>query len=404
MRPFSYVAYDADGARTKGLILADTESDASARLRAQGLFVSELSVSRQRTNLTERLRRSARLNSDLQAVFARQMAVLLSAEMPLEAALEAIRTSGNGTTLSTVATRARAALMQGSTLAEALEEAGAGFPAYVTAAIHAGEGAGELAAVFEELARHLENLGNEKAEIVSALVYPAFVAAVSFLVCAILMINVAPEIVAMFEISGQPLPPLTQYVLAVSDWIQDNFTLVSTIIGGFALLIVASSRLQALRTIRDRFLLRLPLIGRLMRRAAAVQYLRTLALVLASRQTVPVAVQNAARVLDIARFQTEGESVLIALQEGASLSDALDRLSIIPPVARQLIGAGEMSARLAPMTERSAILVESDLTSERKRIAALLEPMLMMLVGAFVLLIVLAVLLPIFDLQAVVAG
>ena len=152
---------------------------------------------------------------------------------------------------------------------------------------------------------------------------------------------------------------------------------------------------QRLRAARDRFLLRLPLVGRLIRRAAAVQYLRTLALVLASRQTVPVAAGNAARVLTQAQFRQEGEAVLDALQAGSTLSDALTKLSIIPAVTRQLIVVGEMSARLARMTKRSAVLVETDLTSERKRIAALLEPILMMLVGSFVLL-------PIFDLQAVV--
>ncbi|MGR3634624.1 MAG: type II secretion system F family protein, partial [Shimia sp.] len=239
--------------------------------------MSNLTASRQRPSLGNRLRRASRLNSDLQAVFTRQMAVLLSADMPVESALEAIRTSGDGTALATVATRARASLMQGGTLAESLEEAGAGFPAYVTAAIHAGEGAGELATVFEELARHLESPGSERAEIVSALVYPAFVAAVSFLVCAILMVNVAPEIVAMFEISGQPLPPLTRRVLAVSDWIRDNITGVSIALATIVVLIVLSNRLPNLRAVRDRLLLRLPLVGRLIRRAAAVQYLRTLA-------------------------------------------------------------------------------------------------------------------------------
>lgn len=153
--------------------------------------------------------------------------------------------------------------------------------------------------------------------------------------------------------------------------------------------------MQRLRAARDRFLLRLPLVGRLIRRAAAVQYLRTLALVLASRQTVPVAAGNAARVLTQAQFRQEGEAVLNALQAGSTLSDMLTKLSIIPAVTRQLIVVGEMSAHLARMTERSAVLVETDLTSERKRIAALLEPIVMMLVGSFVLL-------PIFDLQAVV--
>ncbi len=405
MRPFSYVAYDAAGARARGMILAETESDATTQLRKKGLFVSELTAARSGTKsrlAPLSLRRNTRLNSDLQAVFTRQMAVLLGADLPVEAALEAVRSSGENSPLTALATRAKAEVLDGQPLAEALERAGAGFPAYVIAAIHAGESSGALGPVFEELADHLDTLGTEKAEIVSALVYPGFVAAVSFLVCAILMTSVAPEIVAMFEISGQPLPPLTRTVLAISDWIRAHAALLGAALVGLVLLIVLAGRVPRLRAARDRFLLRLPLVGRLMRRAAAVQYLRTLALVLASRQTVPVAAENAARVLTVAQFRQEGEMVLAALQAGSTLSDALTKLSIIPAVARQLIAAGEMSARLARMAERSAVLVETDLTSERKRIAALLEPMLMMLVGGFVLLVVLSVLLPIFDLQAVV--
>ncbi len=406
MKSFSYTAYDGDGARARGMILAETEADAAAQLKARGLFVSDMTAARRAVstdgwrNVT--LRRGARLNGDLQAVFARQMAVLLSADLPVETALEAVRASGDGSPLTAVATRAKADLLDGQTLAMALEDSGANFPAYVIAAIHAGEGSGSLSAVFEELATHLETLGNERAEIVSALVYPAFVAAVSFLVCAILMVNVAPEIVAMFEISGQPLPPLTRNVLAVSDWMRDHSVPIFIGLGGLVVMGVMSGRVAGLRAQRDRALLRLPLVGRLMRRAAAVQYLRTLALVLASRQTVPVAVENAARVLTVAQFRSEAEAVLGALHAGSALSGALDHLTIIPPVARQLISAGEMSARLARMAERSAVLVETELSSERKRIAALLEPMLMMLVGGFVLLVVLSVLLPIFDLQAVV--
>lgn len=405
MRPFSYVAYDAAGTRSRGMILAETESDAVTQLKKKGLFVSELTAahSTRKSQFSKfTLRRNTRLNGDLQAVFTRQMAVLLGADLPVESALEAVRSSGENGPLAALATRVKAEVLDGQPLAEALDRAGAGFPAYVIAAIHAGETSGALGAVFEELAEHLDTLGAEKAEIVSALVYPGFVAAVSFLVCAILMTNVAPEIVAMFEISGQPLPPLTQTVLAISDWIRSHVALLTATLGGLLVLLFLSARVPRLRAARDRFLLRLPLVGRLIRRAAAVQYLRTLALVLASRQTVPVAAGNAARVLTQAQFRQEGEAVLNALQAGSTLSDALTKLSIIPAVARQLIAAGEMSARLARMTERSAVLVETDLTSERKRIAALLEPILMMLVGSFVLLVVLSVLLPIFDLQAVV--
>ena len=163
-------------------------------------------------------------------------------------------------------------------------------------------------------------------------------------------------------------------------------------------------RISSLRQRRDRLMLRLPVLGRLMRLSASVQYLRTLALVLGSRHAVLSATDSAVEVLSIAGFQQEARAVTQRVQQGESLSAALAQLTFLPPVARQLIAAGEISVRLAPMSARAATLVEHRLSTERKRIAALLEPALMMLVGGLVLVIVLAVLLPIFDLQAVVAG
>ncbi|MFY0659633.1 MAG: type II secretion system F family protein [Shimia sp.] len=331
------------------------------------------------------------------------MAVLLGAELTAEAALEAVR-SGSHSTLDTVAAQARAALMEGTTLSDALVETGAGFPPYYLAALKAGEDAGELATVFQELADHLEQLGTEKAEIATALIYPGFVAAVALLVCAILMTSVAPEIVSMFELSGRPLPPLTQHVLAVSDWIQANSYVILAVLTALTILGLITPHVPALKDARDNLLLRLPITGRLIRLSAAVQYMRTLALVLGARHAVLSAADNAKDVLVVSAFQTEGAEVATAVRQGESLSSALSKLSFLPPVARQLISAGEASARLARMTDRAATLVEHRLSTERKRIAALLEPLLMMLVGALVLTIVLAVLLPIFDLQAVVAG
>lgn len=400
MKAFAYVAFTEDGKRKAGTVVAETESQASAQLGGQGLFVSELTARSEKSQRFTAARRAA-LNPDLQAVFTRQMAVLMDAEMPIEAALEAVRQGGHPA-LDTVAAKARAALMDGATLSDALTVSGAGFAPYYLASVRAGEVAGNLAGVFGELADYLEAQSIDKAQISTALIYPAFVAAVSFLVCGILMVNVAPEIVAMFEVSGRPLPQITRTVLAASTWIQNNIlllTVVALVLIGFG---VASATVPALRQSRDRVFLRLPMVGHFMRLSAAVQYLRTLALVLASKNTVPSAVENASDVLDIAQFRSEGEQVSDAIHKGETLSKALEHLTIVPPVARQLIMAGEASVRIAPMTERAAMLVENGLSTERKRIAALLEPMLMMLVGAFVLVIVLAVLLPIFDLQAMV--
>jgi general secretion pathway protein F len=158
------------------------------------------------------------------------------------------------------------------------------------------------------------------------------------------------------------------------------------------------------RNARDNGLQRLPVFGRLIRLAAAAQYLRTLALVISSRHAVIDAVSSAAEVLAIAKFRAQADAVSEAVRTGESLSDGLKHMPLIPPVCRQLVNAGEQSARLGYMIERAAMLVENWLNNERKRVAALLDPLLMMMVGGMVLVIVLAILLPIFDLQSVVSS
>ncbi|MEM1371667.1 MAG: type II secretion system F family protein [Pseudomonadota bacterium] len=410
MRAYSYVAYTEAGKKRSGTIVAETEGHAADLLKTKGLFVSDLSTRSaagsgvQWRDLGAALRRRSRLNADLQVVFTRQMAVLLAAELTAEAALEAVQVSGDGSALDAVAAQSKAAVMDGQPLSNALADSGAGFAPYYIAAVRAGETAGDLKVVFGELADHLETASIDRAQISTALVYPAFVATISFLVCAILMVNVAPEIVAMFEMSGRPLPRLTEVVLSISDWIQRNIVALGVGLLGLIILWIIIGRVRTLRNIRDRVYLRLPVVGRLIRLGASVQYLRTLALVLTSRHAVVSAAENAAAVLQIDLFEREADAVCDAIRSGETLSRSLENLSFIPPVARQLVNAGEVSSRLARMTERSAVLVESGLSTERKRIAALLEPLLMMGVGGLVLLIVLAVLLPIFDLQAVVAG
>ncbi|SFD68733.1 type II secretion system F family protein [Roseivivax sediminis] len=401
MRAYAYTAYTAEGRRRSGTVVAESEARAAQDLAAQGLFVSSIDM---RGEAATRRRRRARLSGELQAVFTRQMAVLLGADLPAEAALEAVRTSGTGTAMDAMAARARASVMEGAALSDALAATGAGWPRYYIAALRAGERSGDTAAVMGELADHLETAGTERAEIASALVYPGFVAAVALLVCGILMTSVAPQIVEMFALSGRPLPEITQYVLAVSGWIQSHPVPLAILGAVLAALWALSANVPALRAGRDRAALRLPLVGRLMRLSAAVQYLRTLALVLGSRQAVIAAAESAGEVLSVARFRTEAQAATEAVRRGESLAQAMGRLSFVPPVARQLVEAGEMSARVARMAARAAVLVENGLRAERKRIAALIEPLLMIIVGTAVLVIVLAVLLPIFDLQAAVAN
>lgn len=402
MRAFAHTAYTGAGRKETGTIIAESEGHASRLLHDKGLFVADLEPRGGGRARGRALGWRTRLNADMRAVFTRQMAVLLGAGLTSEFALEAVRSAGTDPALENLAARAKAALLDGQPVSAALETSGAGFPPYYIAALRAGETSGDVGQVFEKLGEHLETTGADRAQVSTAPIYSAFVAAVAPLVCGILMTSVAPEIVMMFEGSGRPMPPLTVAMLTASNWITRFWPLLAGGLIGGAALYLAAMRLQWFRDLRDRVLLRLPLLGGLMRRGAAVQYLRTLALVLTSRHAIVGGVDSAAGVLTVAQFRAEAAQVSEAVRAGARLSDAMRRLSVIPPVVCQLMSAGEQSANLARMTERGAVLIENNLRNERKRIAALLEPVLMMAVGGGVLVIVLSVLLPIFDLQTVV--
>lgn len=401
MKTFAYTAYTPDGKRRTGMVVAEDESDASARVAALGLMPSALQVQAAKPR---NRRRERRIDRDLLSVFTRQMAVLLGAGLTAEAALEAVQGAAGASRIERLAAEARAALMEGESMADALGRAGGALPPWYAAAIRAGERSGDLGLVFETLAEHLESSAGDRAAITSALVYPAFVTLVALVVCAILMTTVAPQIIAMFEDSGQPLPALTVTVMALVDAVRDHWLLILGAAVALVALWIAIARNPVLRDRRDGLFLRLPIVGRFLRMAAAAQYLRTLAVVINSRLPLTEALRFSAGVLDIARYRTLAEEAGEALKRGESLSQALARLPFLNPVARQLVQAGEASARLGPMTERAAVLAESWLRTERKHVSVIIEPASMIVVGAMVLTIVLAILLPIFDMQALVSG
>ncbi|WP_425052962.1 type II secretion system F family protein [Psychromarinibacter sp. S121] len=401
MQPFAYVAYTAKGQRRTGTLVAESERAAIDALKAQGLMASEIEA-RAGAKRDGPARRGGKLDADERALFTRQMAVLLAADLPIENALDAVIESDGSKSMQAFAAGLKAATLEGYPLSDAIDSSRAGFAPYYASSLRAGEGSGELAAVFGGLADYLEAQGANRAEIATALVYPGFVAAVSLVVCAILVTTVAPELVGMFEVTGQPLPGITRTVLGVSGWIEAHWLALCLGLIAAVLGVVVTWRTPAGRDRMRRAGLRIPVFGRLKRMTIAAQYLRTMAVVLGSRQTALNAATGAAEVVDVSTHRAEADAVVTAVRQGESLGMALKRFPILPPVALQLIRVGEDSARLAPMAERAAVLVETWLANDRKRLAAILDPVLMMLVGGFVLIVVLAVLLPIFDLQSAV--
>ena len=402
MKTWAYTAYGDDGKRAKGVIVAATEAQAAAELRAKGLLTESLTAraGSQGTGGTRFTLRKRTISADLRAVFMRQMAVLLEAGLTVAQALETIAGSGAPPQIERMAQETRAALMAGDSVSQALDKTEAGFPAYAICALEAGEAASQLAEVTETLATYFETARQDRASVANAMIYPAFVATVALLVALTLMCTVAPEIARLYATTGRELPPVTQVLMAGTDFLFANGHWLAL---GLALLIgggMLALRRPGPRRAWDRMRLRLPMVGRFVRMEAAAQYLRTLAVVVLSRQPVAAGVQSAVNVLTVDDFRAEASTAATAINRGQSLSGALQGVGFIPPVASHLIDAGEQSGRLGRMIDRAAMMMETDLNNARKQVIALLEPVLMVLIGLMVLTIVLAVLLPIFDLQA----
>lgn len=403
MRAFAYVAYTREGKRRTGSVVAENERAALEQLQGKGLFPSEIRAGAVAAGPVRR-GRSMRLDLDERAIFCRQMAVLLAASLSKEQALDAVIGSEGSARLHAFSAWLKAGVLEGRGLADLVGQARAGFPGYCIASLRAGEASGRLAEVFERLAEHQENQGNRKSVLATALVYPAFVGLVSLLVCGVLVTQIAPELQVMFQAANRPLPDLTQAVLGISGAVQRHAVLILLLLAAAVAGAVLAWRAPGPRDAIQRAALRLPVLGRLMRLAMAAEYLRTLALVLGSRQTVQAAVASAAEVLALRSAQGEAREVLRAVTEGESLAAALTRLPLLPGIVLQMVRVGEETAQVARMADRAAMVLETRLDTERKRLVAVLDPALMVLVGAFVLVVVLAVLLPIFELQSVVAG
>lgn len=403
MKTYAFTAYSPDGKRTRGTVIADTEADASSQISARGLMPGDITLQADQGRATRTIGGAKRIDPDTLSIFTRQMAVLLGAGLTVETALEAVRSAAGTARIEKLAAQARAQLLQGDALAQALARAGGALPPWYAAAVDAGERSGQLDAVFEALAEHLETSAQDRSAIASALLYPAFVTALALIVCVILMTTVAPEIIGLFQATGRPLPRLTETVMGIVDFLTANWQVLALILVTIVAGLILVARTPSLRAKRDALLLRVPLIGRFLRMNAAAQYLRTLALVINSRLPLTEALGISAGVLDIADDKAKAQEAGEALQRGEDLSSALQRLPFLSPVARQLVQAGEASAKLGIMTERAATLAESALRTQRKRVSVILEPAAMVIVGGVVLVIVMAILLPIFDMQALVS-
>ena len=405
MPAFSFEALDAQGATRKGVIDADTARAARALLRGQALVplaVQPVGNSGAATADgapgTPALRGRV-FNTTRLTVWTRQLAGLVSAGLPLERALTALADEAEDDRSRLLVGALRAEVNAGAPFAQALAQHPREFSPIYTAVIGAGEQGGHLGAVLDRLADDLEERQTLRAKLIGAAFYPTVVASAGFLIVMFLMSYVVPKVAGVFAGSGRALPLLTRVMMALSDLLRVHGWWMLVV-----LLLAAAGfrwalRHEALHTRFDAALLRLPLIGRLARGYNAARFGATQAMLAGAGVPILRALQTAADTLSNRAMRADALDALVLVREGAPLANALAQKKRFPGLLAMFARLGEQTGQLPLMLQRAARQLANDVQRRALQLATLLEPLLIIAMGVVVLLIVLAVMLPIMQLN-----
>ncbi len=406
MGAFEYVALDASGKEKKGVLEGDTPRQVRQQLRDQGLTPLDVQEASQRESKSASRRKGGGLRRGISAtdlsLITRQLATLVRSGLPLEEALQAAAQQNEKARLKSMLLAVRARVMEGHTLATGLGDFPHVFPELYRTTVSAGEQSGHLDVVLERLADYTENRQQMQQKIQLALFYPAMLTLVAVLVVVGLMTYVVPQVVQVFDNIGQELPPLTRGLIAVSDFMRNYGVFLLLLIGAAGAALGWLLRKEGPKRRFHELLLKLPLIGRLERGVNAGRFARTFSIVTASGVPVLDGLRIAAEVMSNVPMREAVEDAARKVSEGASISAALESSGYFPPMTVHLIASGESSGRLEEMLERAAINQEREIETLISAVMGLFEPILILVMGGVVLVIVLAILLPIFNLNELV--
>jgi general secretion pathway protein F len=405
MPAFAFEALSADGHTRKGTIEADSAKAARSLLRAQALVplkVEALAATSTTDNSDVVFFKRRVFSANALSVWTRQLAGLVSSGLPLERALASLSSEADREAERNLVARLRAEVNSGSTFAKALAEHPREFSTIYIAVIGAGEQSGQLAVVLEHLAQDLEDQQNLHAKLLGAALYPAIVSAVALGIVLFLMAYVVPQVASVFVGSKKALPFLTVVMLALSDMVRQfgGVVLVIGVLGIFAAR--QALKTPALRYRFDAAWLTLPIIGKLSRSFNAARFASTLAMLAAAGVPILKALQAAADTLSNHALRQDAQDALIAVREGAPLASALAQKKRFPGLLSMFARLGEQTGQLPLMLQRAANQLSTEVQRKALQLATLLEPLLIVVMGAVVMLIVLAVLLPIIEMNQLV--
>lgn len=405
MAAFRYKALNGEGKLVKGVLEGDSDRQIRGVLRQRQLRPVEVEAANDALRSDRKLPLrvfSRRLAAGDLALITRQLATLVASALPLDECLSAVAEQSRKPTIASMMLEVRSKVAEGHTLAHALNQFPSAFGDMYRAMVNAGEEAGQLGPVLEQLAHYTETRQHTAQKLQMALIYPFVLIAVAVAVVAALMIFVVPELVGIFAHTKKVLPPLTVGLIWVSDFMRlyvlHCLLALAAAVWGVRHLLRAPGR----RRRWHRALLRMPMLSGVLVTLDSARFASTLSILMASGVPLIHALRIAGSVMNNLVLRDASLSVARRVQEGSSLSRALSQEKFFPPMMVHMVASGETSGDLEKMLERSAANQERELEMALGTVMGLFEPAMVVFMGGLVLTIVLAILLPIFDLNTMV--
>jgi general secretion pathway protein F len=408
MPAFEYQALDARGRSKSGMLEGDSARQVRQSLRDQGLAPTQVKLTSQvsgeepaAANFFSRFFQP-KLTVSERALITRQLATLIAAGLPIEESLLAVSRQTELPKTQKMLITVRTRVLEGFSLARSLEVFPKAFPELFRATIAAGESSGHLEAVLNQLADFSESQYESATRIQQALVYPVILFVLTVLILAGLLGYVVPDIVAVFADTGQALPDLTRLIIALSDFVAGygwlvGLGLIAAGLGVRQILSLASYRLKF-----DQFLLRAPLVAKMSRGRNISQFASTLSILSASGVPLVDAMKIAGAVVSNTWLRAEVEAATVRVSEGSSLQAALQASGYFPPMMLYMIASGESSGELDGMLARVARYLQQDVEALLATLLSLIGPLMLVIMGGAVFTIVMAILLPIINLNQMV--
>lgn len=403
MGAYQYVALDEVGKECKGILEGETPRAVRQTLRERKLFPVEVVETRIKENITRRkfvVRKSVSA-LDL-ALFTRQLATLVRAGLPLDEALQAVSEHSEKVRIKNIVLGVRAKVLSGHTLAASLDDFRTIFPAVYRATVAAGEQSGRLDTILDRLAEYTESRHSLRQKINHALIYPVVLTSLSLTIIILMLVYVVPKVVGVFQTSGQSLPMLTRSLIWFSDFLQHWWLGILGALGILVFTIRRSLANERTKKRAHRWILKIPVLGKVSRGLNTARFTRTFSILNSSGVPVLESLRISASVVSNLPMRDAVEEAAMRVREGSAIGHALNKSGVFPAMSIHLISNGEASGELDSMLERAATHQEKEMDSTLTTMLNLLEPILIIFMGLIVLAIVMAVLLPIFQINQLI--